>query len=71
MGNSKTNLIGLTDLSASAAPKNTSGTPQKNVKSRTRYHKNIQTKRRPQLNRVKKPKQSMASQIVDLAKGMI
>lgn len=68
---SKTNLIGLTDLSASAAPKNTSGTPQKNVKSRTRYHKNKQLKRRPQLNRVKKPKQSMASQIVDLAKGMI
>jgi len=68
---SKTNMIGLTDLSASAAPKNTSGTPQKNVKSRKRYQKNIQTKRRPQLNRVKKPKQSMASQLVDLAKGMI
>lgn len=68
---SKTNLIGLTDLSASAAPKNTSGTPQKNVKSRTQYHKNKQLKRRPQLNRVKKPNKSMAAQLVDLAKGMI
>ena len=68
---SKTNLIGLTDLSAPSAPKNTSGTPQKNVKSRTQYYKNKQTKCRPQLNRVKKPKQSMASQLVELAKGMI
>ena len=68
---SKTNMIGLTDLSAPSAPKNTSGTPQKNVKSRTQYHKNKQTKRRPQLNRVKKPEQSYASQLVELAKGMI
>jgi len=68
MNNNKTNIVGLGDL-RETKPINT-GTPQKNVKSRTVHKKVKQTKRRPQLNRVA-PQKSYAQQIIELANGII